>query len=89
MTVDSKLVSSIGRGVLVFAAVAKDDTRKDVESMAVKVLKLKMWPDETGDTVGVEVTHPEYGNADFLMKWKQNVQEIKGEVLCGTSKATS
>ena len=51
MTVDSNLVSSIGKGVLVFAAVAKDDTRKEVESMAAKVLKLKMWPDETGGTV--------------------------------------
>lgn len=64
VTVDSNLVSSIGKGVLVFAAVAKDDTRKEVESMAAKVLKLKMWPDETGGT------------------WKQNVQDIKGEVLC-------
>ena len=52
MTVDSVLVSSIGKGVLVFAAVAKDDTRKEVESMAAKVLKLKMWPDDTGDTGG-------------------------------------
>lgn len=51
MTVDSTLVSSIGKGVLVFAAVAKDDTRKEVESMAAKVLRLKMWPDESGGTV--------------------------------------
>lgn len=54
VTVDSNLVSSIGKGVLVFAAVAKDDTRKEVESMAAKVLKLKMWPDETGGTVCVQ-----------------------------------
>ena len=53
MTVDSVLVSSIGKGVLVFAAVAKDDTRKEVESMAAKVLKLKLWPDDTGGTVCV------------------------------------
>lgn len=54
VTVDSNLVSSIGKGVLVFAAVAKDDTRKEVESMAAKVLKLKMWPDEIGGTVCVQ-----------------------------------
>lgn len=36
-----------------FAAVAKDDTRKEVESMAAKVLKLKIWPDESGGTVGI------------------------------------
>lgn len=45
------MVSSIGKGVLVFAAVAADDTYKEVESMAAKVLKLKMWPDEAGGTV--------------------------------------
>ena len=54
VTVDSVLVSSIGKGVLVFAAVAKDDTRKEVESMAAKVLKMKMWPDDTGGTVCVQ-----------------------------------
>ena len=51
MTVDSQLVSSIGRGVLVFAAVDRDDTPKEVESMAGKVLKMKMWPDDSGGPV--------------------------------------
>jgi hypothetical protein len=51
VTVDSHLVSSIGKGVLVFAAVAAEDTRKEVESMAAKVLKLKLWPDESGASV--------------------------------------
>jgi len=51
VTVDTHLVSSIGKGVLVFAAVAAEDTGKEVESMAAKVLKMKLWPDETGATV--------------------------------------
>lgn len=51
MTIDTRLISSIGKGVLVFAAVAPDDTPKEVESMAAKVLKLKLWPDENGGTV--------------------------------------
>ena len=51
VTVDKQLVSSIGRGVLVFAAVDRDDTQKEAESMAAKVLKLKIWPDEAGSTV--------------------------------------
>ncbi|KAL8870698.1 MAG: hypothetical protein Q9174_003315 [Haloplaca sp. 1 TL-2023] len=50
VSVDAQIVSSIGKGVLVFAAVAPDDTQKEVESMASKVLKMKMWPDETGAT---------------------------------------
>ena len=37
--------------MLVFAAVASEDTKKEVESMAAKVLKMKLWPDETGATV--------------------------------------
>jgi len=51
VTVDSHLVSSIGKGVLVFAAVDRDDSAKEVESMAAKVLKMKMWPDEKGGAV--------------------------------------
>jgi len=48
VTVDGELISTIGKGILVLAAVSKDDTEKDVESMAGKVLKLKMWDDEDG-----------------------------------------
>ena len=51
MTVDSRVISSIGKGVLVFAAVDRDDTQKDMESMAGKVLKMKMWPDDNGGAV--------------------------------------
>lgn len=51
VTVDGELISTIGKGILVLAAVSKDDTEKDVESMAGKVLKLKMWDDEDGGRV--------------------------------------
>ncbi len=54
VTVNSETISSIGKGILVFAAVAPDDTRTEVESMAAKILKLKMWPDEAGRTVKSE-----------------------------------
>ncbi|TKA83937.1 hypothetical protein B0A55_00249 [Friedmanniomyces simplex] len=64
VTVDGHLISSIAKGVLVFAAVGKDDTPKEAESMASKVLKVKLWEDDQGG------------------KWKKNVQEINGEVLC-------
>lgn len=62
---DGKLISTIGKGLLVFAAVGKDDTVKEAESMASKVLKMKFWDDAQGG------------------KWKQSVQDIDGEVLCG------
>ncbi len=51
VTVDGQLISSIGQGVLVFAGVGKDDTIKTVESMASKVLKLKMWDNADGTKV--------------------------------------
>ncbi|KAK4154174.1 D-tyrosyl-tRNA deacylase [Chaetomidium leptoderma] len=64
VTVDQEIVSSIGKGVLVFAAVAPGDTEKEAESLAAKVLKLKLWDDESGG------------------RWKKNVKDINGEVLC-------
>ena len=48
VTVDQELVSSIGRGILVFAAVAPGDTEKEVQSLANKVLRMKLWDDESG-----------------------------------------
>ncbi|KAF2020185.1 hypothetical protein BU24DRAFT_134961 [Aaosphaeria arxii CBS 175.79] len=67
VTVDGELISQIGKGLLVLAAVAKDDTMKDVESMAGQILKAKLWDDETKDPPG---------------KWKKGVADIGGEVLC-------
>ncbi|KAL2115553.1 hypothetical protein VTJ04DRAFT_9808 [Mycothermus thermophilus] len=64
VTVDQQVVSQIGKGVLVFAAVAPGDTEKEADSLAAKVLKLKLWDDESGG------------------RWKKNVQDIGGEVLC-------
>ena len=52
MTVEQQLISSIGKGVLVFAAVAPGDTRKDAEALARKVLKMKLWEAEDGTRVG-------------------------------------
>jgi D-Tyr-tRNAtyr deacylase len=51
VSVDKELVSSIGKGILVFAAVAPGDTEKDAESLASKILKLKLWDDEAGARV--------------------------------------
>ena len=51
VTVDKQLISSIGKGVLVFTAVAPGDTEKDAEHLASKVLKLRLWDDENGARV--------------------------------------
>jgi D-tyrosyl-tRNA(Tyr) deacylase len=51
VTVDKQLISSIGKGVLVFAAVAPGDTEKDADTLAAKVLKMKLWDDDNGGRV--------------------------------------
>lgn len=51
VTVDKEVISSIGKGVLVLAAVAPGDTEKEADSLANKVLKMKMWDDEAGGRV--------------------------------------
>ena len=51
VTVDKQLISSIGKGVLVFAAVAPGDTEKDADALAAKVLKMKLWDDDNGERV--------------------------------------
>ncbi|KAG6014651.1 hypothetical protein E4U43_006310 [Claviceps pusilla] len=48
VTVDKEVISSIGKGVLVFAAVAPGDSEKEAQQIANKVLKMKLWDDEKG-----------------------------------------
>ena len=48
VTVNDQVVSAIGKGVLVLAAIDPNDSSKDAETMASKVLKMKLWPDEKG-----------------------------------------
>ena len=51
VTVDQQVVSSIGKGIVVFAAMAPGDTEKEAQSLASKILKLKLWDDESGGRV--------------------------------------
>ncbi|KAJ6111883.1 D-aminoacyl-tRNA deacylase, partial [Penicillium sp. IBT 18751x] len=48
VSVDSELISTIGKGLLVFAGVGKEDTQKEADQVVNKVLKAKFWPDEQG-----------------------------------------
>lgn len=79
VTVDSQLISSIGKGVLVFAAVDRDDTPKEVESMAAKVLKMKMWPDDDGGLVRYSYLR--------LMIWVRLLIKDSGSIVSRTSRA--
>jgi D-tyrosyl-tRNA(Tyr) deacylase len=48
VTVDGKVVGQIGAGLLVLAAVAADDTARDLEYTAEKVVSLRIFDDEAG-----------------------------------------
>jgi len=54
VTVDEQLISSIGKGILVLAAVAPGDTEKDADALAAKVVKMRLWDDEAGGRVRVD-----------------------------------
>lgn len=41
-------MSSIGKGLVILAGIGRDDTIADVETMAKRVLKVKLWPDDDG-----------------------------------------
>lgn len=49
------MISSIGKGVLAFAAVAPGDTEKEADLMASKVLRMKLWDDEEGGKVRMKL----------------------------------
>ncbi|KAF2267147.1 COG1490 domain protein [Lojkania enalia] len=66
VTVDGELISQIGKGLLVLAAISRDDTENDVESMAAKILKAKLFDDDK----------------DPPANWKRGVAEVGGEILC-------
>lgn len=49
---DGNLVATIGKGVLAFAAIGKNDTVDEAMKSASKLLKMKLWDDEDGRKVG-------------------------------------
>ena len=46
--VDSRIVGKIGKGMLVFVGVGKDDTREDAEYLARKIVEMRMFEDSQG-----------------------------------------
>lgn len=48
VSVDAQVVARIGRGLLLFAGIAPNDTDTDLEQMAQKVANLRIFEDATG-----------------------------------------
>lgn len=45
VTVENKVVSQIGKGLLVLVGVSRDDTVEDVDKIVNKILRIKFWED--------------------------------------------
>ena len=48
VTVDDELIGEIGRGLLVFVAVHRDDKEADIARLAERVLTYRVFPDAAG-----------------------------------------
>jgi D-tyrosyl-tRNA(Tyr) deacylase len=48
VSVDKKTVGKIGKGLLIFLAVGTDDTEKDADYLAQKIVQLRIFEDEAG-----------------------------------------
>ncbi|MBV8072219.1 MAG: D-tyrosyl-tRNA(Tyr) deacylase [Acidobacteriaceae bacterium] len=48
VTVDGNITGEIGRGLLVFLGVRRDDTSEHAQRLAGKVIRLRIFPDEAG-----------------------------------------
>ncbi len=81
VTVDKQLISSIGKGILIFAAVAPGDTEKDAEALAAKVIKMRLWDDETGGRV--------YDTACTDVHRELTLMICSGSIMCRISMARS
>lgn len=51
VAVDQEIVSSISKGLLVFAAVGPGDDESDAATLAGKILKMRFWDDDDGGKV--------------------------------------
>jgi len=45
VTVDGEVIGEIGRGLLVFVAVHRDDEERDIERLAERILSYRVFPD--------------------------------------------
>ncbi len=48
VTVESKVIAQIKRGLLVFIAVHRDDVERDIERLAERILTYRVFPDADG-----------------------------------------
>lgn len=68
---------------------APGDTEKEINTIANKVLKMKLWDDEAGGKVRpLQIALLVCATGTNNHQWKKNVMDINGEVLCGMNPLT-
>ncbi len=74
VTVDNKVISQIGQGLLLLIGIARTDTVDDVSKLANKILRLRIFEDRTknAETATKWVGRP----------WAKSVSDINAEILC-------
>lgn len=48
VTIDGKIVSEIGRGMLILVGIEDEDTQDDINWLAAKIIQLRIFDDENG-----------------------------------------
>ncbi|GMM30451.1 D-tyrosyl-tRNA(Tyr) deacylase [Martiniozyma asiatica (nom. inval.)] len=73
VTVDNAIISQISRGLCLLVGISTDDTADDVTKLASKILKLKLFEDNTQPA---ETATKWEGKP-----WQNSIVDIKGEIL--------
>ncbi|KAG7691603.1 hypothetical protein KL911_005244 [Ogataea haglerorum] len=73
VTVNKEVISQINKGLMLLVGISTEDSKEDVEKLANKVLRLKLFED-----VGVDANT----KTEWVGKpWQKSVVDIKGEIL--------
>ncbi|CDK28477.1 unnamed protein product [Kuraishia capsulata CBS 1993] len=73
VTVDDKVISQISKGLMLLVGISTEDTAEDVEKLASKVLKLRVFEDMSNP--------PETKTKWYGKPWQKSIVDIKGEIL--------
>ena len=58
--VNGELVSRIGPGIMVLIGITHKDTKLDFEQLGSKLLKLRLWPNEMGNSWAKNIVEMNY-----------------------------
>ncbi|KAI5953262.1 DTD1 [Candida jiufengensis] len=73
VTVDNKIISSIGNGLMLLVGISTSDTQEDVSKLSKKILSLRVFED---------ITKEAGTNTEWVGKpWSKSIKDIGGEIL--------